>query len=86
MNSILQDDIFSFICRHRRDRESSILKAIENGAETLFDIVSKIYADVDTKIWIFASSNVRLHVDYLAYQDKLPKVHLLHIHACISSS
>eukprot|EP00268_Persea_americana_P026401 TRINITY_DN2582_c1_g1_i5.p1 TRINITY_DN2582_c1_g1~~TRINITY_DN2582_c1_g1_i5.p1 ORF type:complete len:555 (+),score=76.29 TRINITY_DN2582_c1_g1_i5:89-1666(+) len=59
--------------KHRRDRESSILKAIENGAVTLFDIISKSYADVDTKLWIPASSNVRLHVDYLAYQDKLPK-------------
>lgn len=53
------------------------MKAIENGAVTLFDIISKSYADVDTKLWIPASSNVRLHVDYLAYQDKLPKVLLL---------
>ncbi|XP_068643609.1 uncharacterized protein [Aristolochia californica] len=59
--------------KHRRDREYSILKAIENGAETLFDIISKSYADVDLRLWLPASSNVRLHVDYLAQQDKLPK-------------
>ncbi|XP_058091473.1 uncharacterized protein LOC131237621 isoform X2 [Magnolia sinica] len=59
--------------KHRRDRESSILQAIENGAHTLFDILAKSYADVDKKLWIPASSNVRLHVDFLAHQDKLPK-------------
>ncbi|KAK9091359.1 hypothetical protein Sjap_024536 [Stephania japonica] len=59
--------------KNRRQRESSILKAIENGAETLFDIVAKAYYDVDPSFWIAASSNVRLHVDHLAQQDKLPK-------------
>ncbi|KAJ4972897.1 hypothetical protein NE237_006071 [Protea cynaroides] len=58
--------------RNRRNRESSILKSIESGAETLFDIVAKTYADVDPSVWIYASSNVRLHVDYLAVQDRLP--------------
>ncbi|KAG7981108.1 hypothetical protein I3843_05G215000 [Carya illinoinensis] len=59
--------------KNRRIRETSILKAIENGAETLFDIVSDVYSDVDRSAWIAAASNVRLHVDYLAQQDKLPE-------------
>ncbi|WOL09455.1 hypothetical protein Cni_G18208 [Canna indica] len=59
--------------KHRRDRELSILKAIENGAETLYDIVSKSYIGLNTKLWLPASSNVRIHVDHLAYQGKLPK-------------
>ncbi|XP_077253250.1 metallo-hydrolase/oxidoreductase superfamily protein isoform X2 [Tasmannia lanceolata] len=59
--------------KHRRERETSILNAIENGAETLFDILSKSYADIDSWLWIPASSNVRLHVDHLAHQNKLPK-------------
>ncbi|KAG0486005.1 hypothetical protein HPP92_008100 [Vanilla planifolia] len=59
--------------KHRRDREQAILEAIENGAQTLYDIVAAVYADVDIKLWIVASSNVRLHVDHLSYQDKLPK-------------
>lgn len=59
--------------KNRRARESSILKAIENGAETLFDIVANVYSEVDPSVWIFAASNVRLHVDHLAQQDKLPK-------------
>lgn len=60
--------------RNRRSRETSILKAIENGAETLFDIVANVYSDVDRRLWIPAASNVRLHVDHLAEQEKLPKV------------
>ncbi|XP_058182667.1 uncharacterized protein LOC131300720 isoform X2 [Rhododendron vialii] len=59
--------------KNRRGRESTILKAIENGAQTLFDIVSYTYANVDRGLWIPAASNVRLHVDHLAKQDKLPK-------------
>lgn len=61
-------------CRNRRSREANILAAIEGGARTLFDIVSTVYSDVDRRAWFAASSNVRLHVDHLAQQHKLPKV------------
>ncbi|KAL7090974.1 hypothetical protein ACP275_12G076500 [Erythranthe tilingii] len=60
--------------KNRRNRESTILKAIqENGAKTLFEIVAYTYADVDRSLWITAASNVRLHVDHLAQQNKLPE-------------
>ncbi|KAL2324110.1 hypothetical protein Fmac_023168 [Flemingia macrophylla] len=59
--------------KNRRSREANILKAIEGGANTLFDIVAYVYSDVDRRAWIAASSNVRLHVDHLAQQHKLPK-------------
>ncbi|KAH6810088.1 Metallo-hydrolase/oxidoreductase superfamily protein [Perilla frutescens var. frutescens] len=59
--------------KNRRKRESTILKAIEDGAKTLFDIVKYTYADVDRSLWFHASSNVRLHVDHLALQNKLPQ-------------
>ncbi|XP_065635411.1 uncharacterized protein LOC111997893 isoform X5 [Quercus suber] len=59
--------------KNRRSRETSILKAIENGAETLFDIVAEVYSELDRSVWIPAASNVRLHVEHLAEQDKLPK-------------
>ncbi|KAK7343416.1 hypothetical protein VNO77_12134 [Canavalia gladiata] len=59
--------------KNRRSREANILKVIENGAKTLFDIVAYVYSDVDCRAWIAASSNVRLHVDHLAQQHKLPK-------------
>ncbi|XP_038719846.1 uncharacterized protein LOC120012485 isoform X2 [Tripterygium wilfordii] len=59
--------------KNRRSREASILKAIENGAQTLFEIVADVYSNVDRSFWIPAASNVRLHMDHLAQQDKLPK-------------
>jgi hypothetical protein len=59
--------------RNRRSREASILQSIESGAQTLFEVVSKTYSDVDRKLWIPASFNVRLHVDHLNSQHKLPK-------------
>ncbi|XP_074295617.1 uncharacterized protein LOC141623398 isoform X2 [Silene latifolia] len=59
--------------KNRKDRESSVLKVIENGGTTLFDIVSTIYKDVDRRLWIPAASNVRLHVEHLAQQQKLPE-------------
>lgn len=59
--------------KHRRDRESSIMHAIQNGATTLNDIISIVYSDIDVRLWLHASSNVRIHVEHLAYQEKLPK-------------
>ncbi|KAF5755539.1 putative metallo-beta-lactamase, winged helix-like DNA-binding domain superfamily [Helianthus annuus] len=59
--------------KNRRNREDTILKAIEAGSNTLFDIVAYTYADVDRSLWVHAASNVRLHVDHLDHQKKLPK-------------
>ncbi|KAE8716493.1 Metallo-hydrolase/oxidoreductase superfamily protein isoform 3 [Hibiscus syriacus] len=59
--------------KNRRSREASILKAIENGAETLFDIVANVYSGVDHSFWIAAASNVKLRVDHLDQQKKLPE-------------
>ncbi|XWS63529.1 hypothetical protein CRYUN_Cryun06bG0106800 [Craigia yunnanensis] len=59
--------------KNRKSREESILKAIENGAETTFDIVANVYSGVDRSFWITAASNVGLHVDHLAQQKKLPE-------------
>ncbi|XP_022871264.1 uncharacterized protein LOC111390445 [Olea europaea var. sylvestris] len=59
--------------KNRRNRESTILKAIKGGGKSLFDIVAYTYADVDSNLWLPAASNVRLHVDHLAQQDKFPK-------------
>lgn len=72
-----------FFFRNRRSREISILKAIENGAHTLFEILAKVYSEVDRCFWIPASYNVRLHVEHLARQDKLPKVIFRRFHKSV---
>lgn len=58
--------------KHRKERETKVLKAIESGAATLYEVVSKAYTDVLPVMWLGAASNVRLHVEHLAYQQKLP--------------
>lgn len=58
--------------KHRKERETKVLKAIESGAATLYEIVSKAYTDVLPVMWVGAASNVKLHVEHLAYQQKLP--------------
>ncbi|KAH9306208.1 hypothetical protein KI387_010612, partial [Taxus chinensis] len=58
--------------KHRKQREAKVLKAIEGGARTLYEVVSKAYTDVHHNMWIGAASNVKLHVEHLAYQQKLP--------------
>ncbi|KAG2269384.1 hypothetical protein Bca52824_063939 [Brassica carinata] len=60
--------------KNRRSREESILKATEDGAQTLFDIVSNVYSKVDRSFWLAAASNVRLHIDNLAVENKLPEL------------
>lgn len=68
--------------RNRRSREKSILKATVDGAQTLYDIVAKVYSSVDRKFWWAASSNVRLHIEKLAVENKLPEVKLFFNSKC----
>lgn len=66
----------NLLCRYlknRRMREASVLKSIEDGARTLFEVVTTTYRDLDPIFWYHAGSNVRVYVEHLAHQDKLPK-------------
>ncbi|GLJ09982.1 hypothetical protein SUGI_0119590 [Cryptomeria japonica] len=65
-------NLLSGYVKHRKQREAKVLKAVEDGASTLYEIVSKAYTDVNHTMWIAAASNVKLHVEHLAYQQKLP--------------
>lgn len=53
-----------------------ILKAIEEGLETLFNIVAYTYSDVECNHWVIIASNVRLHVEHLDHRKKVPKVNI----------
>lgn len=69
-----QDVRIGNCARHRESREAKVLKAIESGAETGFEIVSRVYSDTDPSLWPAALSNVKLHVEHLAYLRKIPVV------------
>lgn len=59
--------------RHREAREVEILRCINQGARTAFEIVSQAYADSPPFVWMAALSNVKLHVDHLNQLQLLPQ-------------
>lgn len=65
---------FVLVSRNRRSRETSILDAIKDGAETLYEIVEQVYPGLDLSLRFAAAYNVRLHVEHLAQNGKLPAV------------
>ncbi|KAJ7553494.1 hypothetical protein O6H91_06G100300 [Diphasiastrum complanatum] len=58
--------------RHREARELKILKAIENGARTAYEIVSEAYKETPATAWPAALHNVKLHVEHLNQSNSLP--------------
>ncbi|CAM6127729.1 unnamed protein product [Calypogeia fissa] len=58
--------------KHREGRELKILKVIEAGARSAFEIVSSAYADTPANLWPWALANVKLHVEHLKLNGKLP--------------
>ncbi|XP_002991474.2 uncharacterized protein LOC9639588 [Selaginella moellendorffii] len=59
--------------KHRQTREATILKAIEAGATSAFAIVSSAYKQTNILLWPAALINVKVHVDHLQRQQKLPQ-------------
>ncbi|KAG6550914.1 hypothetical protein Mapa_007529 [Marchantia paleacea] len=59
--------------KHREAREAKILKAIQGGARTAYEITSTAYADTPASLWPQALKNVILHVEHLNDNQKLPK-------------
>jgi glyoxylase-like metal-dependent hydrolase (beta-lactamase superfamily II)/8-oxo-dGTP pyrophosphatase MutT (NUDIX family) len=59
-----KDKIESYI-KHRLEREREIQQAIENGAESVGEIVEKVYADVSPELWKLAEKSVEAHLEKL---------------------
>eukprot|EP00850_Spirogloea_muscicola_P023787 SM000388S14667 [mRNA] locus=s388:16679:28084:+ [translate_table: standard] len=57
---------------HREQREEKILRAIEEGASTAYQVVSAAYSDTPPDLWPYALSNAMLHVRRLSEAQKLP--------------
>jgi glyoxylase-like metal-dependent hydrolase (beta-lactamase superfamily II) len=57
---------------HRRERLAEITAALDAGDRTPAEIVARVYADVDRRIWPFAEMSVRAQLDYLRTQGRLP--------------
>jgi glyoxylase-like metal-dependent hydrolase (beta-lactamase superfamily II) len=57
---------------HRRERLAEITAALAAGDRTPAEIVARVYADVDRKLWPFAEWSVRAQLQYLAEDGALP--------------
>jgi len=51
---------------HRLERERKIIEAIENGANTVREIVEKVYADILPDLWKLAEKSIEAHLEKLA--------------------
>jgi glyoxylase-like metal-dependent hydrolase (beta-lactamase superfamily II) len=57
---------------HRRERLAEVTAALAAGDRTPAEIVARVYADVDRRIWPFAEMSVRAQLDYLRTEGRLP--------------
>jgi glyoxylase-like metal-dependent hydrolase (beta-lactamase superfamily II) len=56
---------------HRLDREAQILAALEGGADTIPEIVQRLYAEVDPRLWPAAGLSVFAHLIKLAAEARV---------------
>ncbi|HWU26766.1 MAG TPA: MBL fold metallo-hydrolase [Rhizomicrobium sp.] len=57
--------------RHRREREAQILSALGDGVETIPEIVSKLYADIDKRLHAAAARSVLAHLIQLIDEGRV---------------
>jgi glyoxylase-like metal-dependent hydrolase (beta-lactamase superfamily II) len=57
---------------HRKERLAEVTAALAAGDRTTAEIVARVYADVDRRIWPFAEMSVRAQLDYLQAEGHLP--------------
>ncbi|HEX2810409.1 MAG TPA: MBL fold metallo-hydrolase [Kineosporiaceae bacterium] len=58
-------DVVRFYLRHRQARLDQVRAAVAAGARTAWDVVERVYADVDRRLWPAAELSVRAQLDYL---------------------
>lgn len=57
---------------HRAERLAEVQTALAAGDRTLAEIVARVYAAVDKKLWPFAEWSVRAQLEYLHTRGDLP--------------
>lgn len=64
--------VIDYYRTHRAERLAEIRAALAAGDRTRSDIVARVYADVDRKLWPAAELSVRAQLAYLADRGELP--------------
>lgn len=73
--------VLRFYAEHRRFREQQILAVLATGPATPQELVARIYAEVDRRLWPAAEASTRAAIDLLATRgrvrvDGADRVHL----------
>ncbi|HZA72776.1 MAG TPA: MBL fold metallo-hydrolase [Propionibacteriaceae bacterium] len=55
----------AYYVEHRQQRLEQVRAALAMGARTPAEVVAKVYADVDRRVWPAAKQSVRAQLDYL---------------------
>jgi glyoxylase-like metal-dependent hydrolase (beta-lactamase superfamily II) len=64
--------VLDYYRTHRAERLAEIRAALAAGDRTRTEIVARVYADVDKKLWPAAELSVRAQLGYLADRGELP--------------
>lgn len=68
------DTFIAAYTAHRHERANQILRALEAGPARIRDLVPRLYADVDSKLWPAASRSMLAAVLYLSGEGKIAAV------------
>ena len=58
-------EVIAYYVAHRHERLAQVRAAVEAGATTPREVVERVYADVDRRLWPAAEQSVRAQLDYL---------------------
>ena len=58
-------EVIAYYVAHRRERLEQVRAAVEAGAATPREVVERVYADVDPRLWPAAEQSVRAQLEYL---------------------
>jgi glyoxylase-like metal-dependent hydrolase (beta-lactamase superfamily II) len=61
--------VLDYYLAHRADRLEQVRQAVGAGARDAADVVRRVYADVDPKLWPAAELSVRAQLDYLGANE-----------------
>ncbi len=63
--------VLRYYAEHRRYREGQLLAALADGPAKPADLVARIYADVDRRLWPAAEASTRAGIDKLVGEGRL---------------
>jgi len=67
-------EVLQYFIKHRQEREQKLLDALSSEPQSPFDLVKKVYDDVDSSIWPLAEHSLQAHLIKLIEEGKCEEV------------